>query len=258
MAETARPAGLMRRRGVTLALGAAIVGWVWGAPRLGRMSGSELVFEDIPGAPGFRSLVSQGRASVVQSLFVGLDAPDPGMVAALEQVRQAPCAALFGPAPAAVPVALFSDFNCPNCPGMDANVAAVLDRTPGTSLHRHELPLLGQASEQASRAVLAADRQGGYGAMHAALTRTPAITDTSLIGQVATRVGLDADRLIRDMADPQIAGALTRSRALSQMLGLPGTPAAVIGTTAVLGVIPEATIAAVIEDERSRGRTCPA
>lgn len=241
---------LRTRRALFTGLGlAAVVGWVWGVPRLPGLFGSALDFTPINGAPGYRMLDGTSQLSLAGALFTGLDDAEPDVAAQMGFVRDHTAAALFGMSPARVPVALFSDFNCPNCPAMDANVAAVLAATPDTSLHRHELPLLGRTSEVASRAVLAANIQGQYSAMHRALLRTPAVTDLTFIKTAATRAGLDADRLLTDMARHDITVALARSKALSRHLGLYGTPATVIGRTVLLGTKSQATIRAVVDLE---------
>lgn len=252
---TDRPSPTRRRIMTGLGL-AAVAGWVWGAPRLPGLFAGNLDLTPINNAPGFDMLGGTAQLSLAGGLFAGLDAAEPEVTAQMDFVRNDPCAALYGAMPAGVPVALFSDFNCPNCPAMDANVAAVLAQTPGTSLHRHELPLLGQTSQVASRAVLAADLQGQYGAMHSALLRTPAVTDLAFIRTAATRAGLDAERLLADMARPEIAQALAISKALAAYLGLYGTPATVIGRTVMLGTKPQSTISAVIAHEMKKGQTC--
>ena len=245
------------RRHMATGLGiAAVAAWVWGVPRLPGLFAGDLQFKPINGAPGFRIVDGAAQLSQSEAVFAGLTPEDPAVLAEMPFVRANTCTALFGANPAPLPVALFSDFNCPNCPEMDANVAAVLAETPGTSLHRHELPLLGRTSEVASRAVLAADLQQQYSAMHDALLRTPAVTDLTFIESAAKRAGLDAERLLRDMGRPDITAALARARALSRHLGLYGTPATVIGRTVLLGTKSRATIAAIIAAERERGSGC--
>jgi len=244
------------RRRLFTALGVVLVGgWVWGAPRLPGLFGEDLSFEPIKSAPGFQRLETQ-IAGGSASLFAGLDQPDPNVSKAFTKIEAAPCDALFAGDVGTVPIALFSDFNCPNCPAMDQNVLNVIARTPGTSLHRHELPLLGRTSVVASRAVLAADKQGKYTEMHDALFRTPAVTDLTFVRRLAEGAGVDPDQLEHDMAQPDVTTALAVSKALSQYLGLIGTPAAVIGKTVVLGVQSEKTIAAIIAHEKEKGVTC--
>lgn len=245
------------RRSLLTGLGIAAVGvWVWGIPRLPRLFADDMVLIPIKGAPNFQMLDGAAQLSISAAVFSGLDAPEPQVDAEMSYVQANTCEALFGRNPAKVPVALFSDFNCPNCPAMDATVLTVLDQKPGTSLHRHELPLLGQTSDVASRAVLAADLQQQYAAMHSALMRTPAVTDLAFIKDTAIRAGLDADRLLADMDRPDISVAIARSKALSRHLGLYGTPATVIGRTVVLGQKSEATVKSVVAMEMERGQAC--
>lgn len=239
------------------AFGIGAIGlWVWGVPRLRAIWDNDIRFVDIPRAPGFQMLETDLVTGLSGAVFAGLDTPDPIITAALEDVRARPCHALYRGSTATVPIALFSDFNCPNCPQMDANVTSVVAQTPQTALVYHQLPLLGRTSVIASQAVLAAAEQDKYGEMHDALLRTPAVTDLSLVRRFAEQAGLDVDRFERTMNAPDIQGSLSISRALSQYLGLIGTPAAVIGRTVVLGIQSKATITAIIAHEKQRGATC--
>lgn len=61
---------------------------------------------------------------------------------------------------------------------------------PGTiRIVHHKLPLLGADSVTASKAVLAADRQGGYGVMRNRLLRARLVTDAN--PRMALRIRLD-------------------------------------------------------------------
>lgn len=96
-------------------------------------------------------------------LLAGLDAPaapDPARDAPIAAVHADPCAALFGPqTDPHLPIAFFSDFNCPNGRVLEAILLDYDAAHPNTiRIIRHELPLLGAASTVASQAVLAADR----------------------------------------------------------------------------------------------------
>lgn len=257
MNETTPTSPLRRRALQGLGL-AALVGWVWGVPKLRGAFGSDLRFTPIAGAPDFQMLDTGLNVGLTAgaTLFAGLDAPDPAVQAAFTRVSAHPCRALFGQTPAQVPIAVFSDFNCPNCPHMDANVTAVVARASDVSLHRHELPLLGRTSITASQAVLAADLQGKYAEMHTALQRSIAVKDPALIRRFAQNAGIDPDQLEKDMQRPDIQNALATSKAISQYLGLIGTPAVVIGRTAILGVQSESVIEDVVAYEKERDATC--
>jgi protein-disulfide isomerase len=215
---------------------------------------SRLTFRDLPGLAPFRVLKSTRRLSAGSSPLAGLEAappPDPQQDARVAAVRADPCGALFGPlTDTRLPIAFFSDFNCPNCKALGEILQDIVTSYPDQlRIIRHELPLLGAASTLASQAVLAADRQGGYEAMHSRLMRTRMVTDVNLVVSIAEAVGLDGQRLLADMQTAEIATALDRSKAIATVFGLWGVPATVIGRTVFLGVIPAADVRQIVEEE---------
>ncbi len=116
---------------------------------------------------------------------------------------------------------------------------------------RFELPLLGAASTTASKAVLAADRQGAYRAMHDRLMRNRMITDLNVVQSIAESIGLDGPQLVADMRRPEIETALDQARAIAAVFGFYGTPGLVIGHTVVLGAIPATDVAKIIAAEQA-------
>ena len=232
----------------------AVAGWVMGAPRFAGLWPAQLAFRDLPGLPPFRELQSPGALSTGAGLLVGMDGaapPDATQDARIAAVRSDPCAALFGrQTDSRLPIAFFSDFNCPNCRVLDAILIDYDAANPGTiQIIRHELPLLGAASTIASQAVLAADRQGGYQVMHDRLMRTRMVTDLKFVFDIADAVGLDGRRLVADMQTPEIVSALDRSKAVASVFGFYGTPSTVIGRSVFMGAIPAADVAQIIEAE---------
>ena len=89
-----------------------------------------------------------GMLSTGAGLFAGLDGTAPPDVAhdvRIAAVRADPCAALFGTlTDSRLPIAFFSDFNCPNCRVLDATLLDYDASHPGSfRMIRQELPLLG-------------------------------------------------------------------------------------------------------------------
>ena len=70
-----------------------------------------------------------------------------------------------------------------------------------------DLPILGPASVLGSKALLAAQRQGGYEKLRDAIMAAPPQTTKAMIKEAAQRLGLDWTRLERDMDDPGDPGA---------------------------------------------------
>ena len=136
-----------------------------------------------------------------------------------------------------VTVVEFYDIRCPYCRRVEPTLAQLLQQDPRVRLVIKEFPILGPSSVLGARALLAAQRQGGYDRLHAALMRESAgPTDESLRAD-AKALGLDWARLQRDMADPAIGRKIDDNLALAHRLGIEGTPAFVIGETIVPGAV---------------------
>ena len=69
----------------------------------------------------------------------------------------------------------------------------------------------------------------------------------------AQELGLDADRLTRDVDGEPVANGLRKSKVLASALGVIGTPATVIGRTLVLGAISPADLDHLIALETQDG-----
>lgn len=246
-----------------MAVGAvALAMWVAGIPRIMTLWPAKMNYREIAGLAPFRELETMGTLSTGNVLTLGMDGaktPDPAREAIVAAVRADPCTALFGTqTDQRLPVAFFSDFNCPNCRILEAILNGYDAENPGVlRIVHHELPLLGAASTIASQAVLAADLQGGYAVMHDRLVRARLVTDLNYVIKMAESVGLDGTRLVSDMQTPQIAAALDKAKAIAAVFGFYGTPATVIGHTVFLGAIPEADLRQIIAFElASRDQVC--
>lgn len=232
---------LTRRRILQGAGLLAIGAWVWGVPYLARQRTAPMTFRTIPGAAPFRVLDRPGPVSAGAAIFAGLETTPQPFTGSL-------CDVLFG-THEPVSIAYFSDVNCPNCPRMENAVAAVAaqHRVP---LIRHELPLLGDDSIRAARAILAARRQSKDIDLSAPLTHRPGPTTVVRLRQLAQEYGLDGDQLLADMNGPDVTAQLARNHAVARRLGIYGTPGTVIGRTLIMGVLPREQIAQIITSEQ--------
>jgi 2-hydroxychromene-2-carboxylate isomerase len=210
-------------------------------------------FADIPGLPGFRRLDEGTVSAPLRDPFAGLRAPgDPSPPAPLPATEL--CAALFGPAPmppGTVPVASFSDYYCPYCRDLTVRLAARQD--PALRIVWHELPLLGEASDAAARAALAADLQGAYPAFQARLLRARFQPTDAYVAEVGRSLNLDVPRLLADARSEDVARRVDTSARAAATLGIGATPALVVGRTLVMGAITDDRLDALIELERAAG-----
>lgn len=226
-----------------------------GLPLLSDLLSGGFRFEPIRGLPGFRQLEA-GQSSQRFDPFVGLD-PDQAQPKPLPSLEGRFCAALFGSTPVppgTVPIASFSDYNCPYCRVLTQRLVALEAAVDGSiRLQWHELPLLGQTSLFAAKAALAARNQGAYAAMHRQFMESPVRPSPSYLTRQADRLGLDAPRLLADMDGPAVAAQLADSAALAARFRIIGTPALVVGRTLVLGAITDGKLKRLIARERAEG-----
>ncbi len=131
----------------------------------------------------------------------------------------------------------FYDLRCPYCRHMLPAMAELLAHDPKLRLVYKDIPVLGEASVLGARAVLAAQRQGGYLKLQQALmSGSGQITEAS-IEQAATRLGLDWPRLRRDMDAPEIKQRIEANLTLARNLGIDGTPSFVVGSKLLPGAV---------------------
>lgn len=149
-----------------------------------------------------------------------------------------------------VTVVEFFDTRCPYCRRMLPVMADLLQSDKKVKLVLKDLPILGNASQLESRALLAAQRQGGYFKLHDAIMTAGAPPSRDSLRADAERVGLDGGRLLRDMDDPAIKARLQANVELARQIGIEGTPAIIVGTRMLAGATELAELQAIIAETR--------
>src|SRR6516162_10414290 len=131
----------------------------------------------------------------------------------------------------------FFDYRCPYCKQVQPRLKELLAGDHQLRIAYKEFPILGAVSVAAARAALAAHRQSKYETFHDAMMAAKGEITEDTVYRVAGSVGLDVDRLKRDMSSPEIEAALKANRALAETLDISGTPGFVIGDQIVPGAI---------------------
>lgn len=188
---------------------------------------------------GFRR-VKGGAVTAGLNPVLGID----GVGGGVPRIAEADlCRALFpgwSASRGTVPIASFSDYNCPYCRVLTGLLAERANRpTPQVEVFWHELPVLGVASSLAAHAALAAERQDAYLAFHARMMRSRFLPTERYLTGLAESIGLDAPQFLKDLADPEIAARIQRSASVARVFGFVGTPSLLIGRTAVEGELSE-------------------
>jgi protein-disulfide isomerase len=146
----------------------------------------------------------------------------------------------------------FFDYRCPYCKQVEPSLEALLGQDRQLRLVYKEFPVLGPASVTAARAALAARQQGKYDVFHRAMMSLKGQIDDAAVFKVAASVGLDTERLKRDMAAPEIDRILRDNQKLADALDISGTPGFVIGNEIVPGAISIDEMKALIEAARKQ------
>jgi protein-disulfide isomerase len=152
-----------------------------------------------------------------------------------EAIFRSPLAFVAGNPDGDVSVVEFFDYNCGYCRRALPDVVKLVDNDKKVRLVLKELPIFGEDSEAASKAALAAHKQGKYFEMHQKLFTEPGKADKEKALRIAGELGLDVAQLEKDMADPDIQKSLDQAKDLAQKLGLQGTPLYLIGDHVIPG-----------------------
>jgi protein-disulfide isomerase len=147
-----------------------------------------------------------------------------------------------GPANASVVLAEFADFQCPFCSKVPPLVDEVLKAYPNdlkfvykqfplTSIHANAL--------NASKAALAANRQGKYWEMYGKLFDNQRALDMDSLKKYAQELGLDMAQFEKDMASPEVQKQIDDETKLAAAAQVTGTPTLFINGKRVMNRSPE-------------------
>ena len=146
----------------------------------------------------------------------------------------------------------FFDYRCPYCKQVEPSLEALLGEDRQLRFVYKEMPVLGPVSVIAARVALAARNQGKYDAFHKAMMNTKGQIDEAAVYKVAGSVGLDIDRLKRDVNAPEVQQAIKANLDLAESLEIRGTPGFVIGDEIVPGAVDLGTLKQLIADARKK------
>lgn len=146
-----------------------------------------------------------------------------------DEIFRSPTSVVAGNPQGDVSIVAFFDYNCPYCRKHVPALRKLIEGDPNLRLVLKELPVLGPNSEDATRVVLAAKKQGKYLDLYWRLLggRGQATRERALA--VAAEIGLDMDRLKDDMDDPEITATILDNMRLGSALGVKGVPFYLVG-----------------------------
>jgi protein-disulfide isomerase len=125
----------------------------------------------------------------------------------------------------------YFDYNCPFCKQVVPTFKQLLAEDKKLAIVYKDWPVLGESSVYAARCALAAGWQDKYFVAHDALLSGPRLSRNDQIEAILHSVGIDVDRLKKDLAAHagEITALLARNDAEAHALDLDGTPGILVG-----------------------------
>jgi len=154
----------------------------------------------------------------------------------------------------------FFDYNCGYCKRAMADMLTLMQTDPKLRVVLKEFPVLGPGSVEAARVAIAVRMQDKTGKkyleFHQKLLGGRGQADEKRALAVAREIGMDMNRIERDMKSGEVEKTLRQDFKLAEALGLNGTPSYVIGDDVVVGAVGLAALKEKINAARCGKASC--
>lgn len=144
----------------------------------------------------------------------------------------------------------YFDYACGYCRASVKDVDRLLAEDKKLKVVFKELPVLGDASDEAARVSLAAARQGKFLPLHRSLYASGTLTSDK-IAAVWRTAGLDGSKLMADIRSPEVAREIDDNLGVARALGMSGTPSFVVGDQVLNGAVGYAKLKEAIAAARA-------
>ena len=173
-----------------------------------------------------------------------------------ESVLRDPDVPSIGNAQGDITIVEYFDYQCPYCKKVAPVLVKLAREDSKLRIVMKDWPIFGGASQYAARMVLAAKYQDKYHEAHAAMIGASTKLSEDVVQKLLGEAGIDVDRAGRDLEThrPAIEALLVRNNEQAEAFGFQGTPAFIIGTFRVPGVLNEAGFKQAIADARAAAR----
>jgi len=145
------------------------------------------------------------------------------------------------------------DYNCGFCKRSLPDILKLVETDKKLKFVIKEFPILGPGSLVAARAAIASRAQGKYWEFHTALLKKRGSVNEAGVMKVAKSIGLDIDKLKKDMKSEEIADILRRNHKVAQALNINGTPAFIVADNIFPGAVGFEQLAEAIAKVRAKG-----
>lgn len=150
----------------------------------------------------------------------------------------------------------YFDYQCPYCKKVAPVLAKLASEDGKLRIVLKDWPIFGGVSQYAARMVNAAKYQNKYQEAHAALIGATTKLSEEVVRKLLADAGIDVARATSDMDTNKssIDALLARNNEQAEAFGFQGTPAFIVGTFRIPGVLDAASFKQAIADARAAAR----
>lgn len=196
--------------------------------------------------------------SVAAASFIGLSTFASGESADSfrQSVLRDPDVPSMGNPRGDVTIVEYFDYQCPYCKKVAPELVRIAKEDGNLRIVMKDWPIFGATSRYAAKMVLAAKYQNKYQEAHAALIGATTKLSEQIVQALLSKAGVDMDQAVKDMTtyQPAIEALLARNNEQAEAFGFQGTPAFIVGTFRVPGVLDAAGFKQAIADARAAAR----
>jgi protein-disulfide isomerase len=134
----------------------------------------------------------------------------------------------------------FFDYNCHYCKGALPDIARLMQNDPNLKVVLKDFPVLGPGSVEAAQVASAVRNQltgDKFWQFHQKLLSMRGPVGKAEALAVAKDLGVDLDRLNKDMSNPDIRAGIEETLHTADALQINGTPSFVVGQEVVVGAV---------------------
>ena len=142
----------------------------------------------------------------------------------IEELQNDAATPFIGPENAKVTVVEFFDYSCGYCHRLFPELKTVIEANPDVKFVFKPLTFLGEVSNVAAKAALAAGKQGKFAQMHNALFGSSERLTQEKIRAIAEEQGLDMSKYDADVASEEITNFLNATSGLANNIQVNGVP----------------------------------
>ena len=168
-------------------------------------------------------------AVVIVALVLGYKAY--ALHATMNMLQRAPFGNQIGKDDAPYTIVEFVDYRCHFCRALSPTLDALVEAHPDVRVVFRHLPVYDKVSLPDIDMALAAGVQGKFVDVHKKLMMREDPIDNAFIVETARELGLDYDKLKKDMKSGDIGNFLIDNINAAQLLGVNSTPLFLIGDT---------------------------